>query len=144
MACMARMARLYDSHGSLVRTLSKLEKERQKVSAQNVCAVVLAFAFPGTLINRHTNCSNYTSVFNVLVTSITTSQAKIQTTIFFSRTFPNHRSIQNKIKIHVYHKRQTSDSCSEFLRIEKSRYKHSRTTHMVKTGIKLLIFVQKQ
>ena len=138
---MARVARCHGLHGSLVRTLSKLEKERQKVSAQNVCAVVLAFAFPGTLINRHTNCSNYTSVFNVLVTSITTSQAKIQTTIFFFRTFPNHRSIQNKIKIHVYRKRQTSDSCSEFLRIEKSRYKHSRTIHMVKTGIKLLIFV---
>ena len=122
MACMARMARLYDSHGShgsLARTLSKLEKEGQKVSAQNVCAVVLAFAFPGTLINSHTNCSNYTSVFNVLVSSITTRQAKIQT-IFFFRTFPNHRSIQNKIKIHVYHKRQTSDSCSEFLRIEKA------------------------
>ena len=96
MACMAHMARLYDSHGShgsLARTLSKLEKEGQKVSARNVCAVVLAFAFPGTLINSHTNCSNYTSVFNVLVSSITTRQAKIQT-IFFFRTFPNHRSIQ--------------------------------------------------
>ena len=138
---MARMARLYDSHGSLARTLSKLEKERQKVSPRNVCAVVLAFAFPGTWINSHTNCSNYISVFNVLVSSITTRQAKIQTTIFFFRTFPNHRSIQNKIKIHVYRKRQTSDSCSEFLRIEKSRYKHSRTIHMVITGIKLLIFV---
>ena len=141
MACMARMARVYDSHGSLARTLSKLEKERQKVSARNVCAVVLAFAFPGTLINSHTNCSNYTSVFNVLVSSITARQAKIQTTILFFRTFPNHRSIQNKIKIHVYRKRQTSGSCSEFLRIEKSRCKHSRTIHMVKTGTKLLIFV---
>ena len=137
---MACMARLYDSYGSLARTLSKLEKEWQKVSTRNVCTVVLAFAFPGTLINSHTNCSNYISVFNVLVSSITTRQAKIQT-IFFFRTFPNHRSIQNKIKIHVYRKRQTSDSCSEFLRIEKSRYKHSRTIHMVKTGIKLLIFV---
>ena len=137
---MACMARLYDSYGSLARTLSKLEKEWQKVSVRNVCTVVLAFAFPGTLINSHTNCSNYISVFNVLVSSITTRQAKIQT-IFFFRTFPNHRSIQNKIKIHVYRKRQTSDSCSEFLRIEKSRYKHSRTIHMVKTGIKLLIFV---
>ena len=81
MTCMARMARLYDSHGShglLARTLSKLEKEGQKVSARNVCAVVLAFAFPGTLLNSHTNCSNYTSVFNVLVSSITTRQAKIQ------------------------------------------------------------------
>ena len=140
---MACMARLYDSYGSLARTLSKFEKEWQKVSARNVCTVVLAFAFPGTLINSHTNCSNYISVFNVLVSSITTRQAKIQT-IFFFRTFPNHRSIQNKIKIHVYRKRQTSDSCSEFLRIEKSRYKHSRTINMVKTGIKLLIFVQKQ
>ena len=140
---MACMARLYDSYGLLARTLSKLKKEWQKVSARNVCTVVLAFAFPGTLINSHTNCSNYISVFNVLVSSITTRQAKIQT-IFFFRTFPNHRSIQNKIKIHVYRKRQTSDSCSEFLRIEKSRYKHSRTINMVKTGIKLLIFVQKQ
>ena len=137
---MACMARLCDSYGSLARTLSKLEKEWQKVSARNVCTVVLAFAFPGTLIKSHTNCSNYISVFNVLVSSITTRQAKIQT-IFFFRTFPNHRSIQNKIKIHVYRKRQMSDSCSEFLRIEKSRYKHSRTIHMVKTGIKLLIFV---
>lgn len=34
------------------------EKERQKVSPRNVCAVVLAFVF--SLINSHTNCSNYT------------------------------------------------------------------------------------
>ena len=36
------------------------EKERQKVSAGNAFAVVLAFVFPVTLINSHTNCSNYT------------------------------------------------------------------------------------
>ena len=59
------------------------EKERQKVSARNACAVVLAFVFPVTLINSHTNFSNYTCVFNVLVSSITTRQAKMQTTIFF-------------------------------------------------------------
>ena len=68
------------------------EKERQKVSVRNACAVVLAFVFPVTLINSHTNCSNYTCVFNVLVSSITTRQAKMQT------TFPNHRSLQNKIR----------------------------------------------
>ena len=44
---------------------------------------------------------------------------------------------------HVYSKRQTPDSRREFLRMENKQIKTARTILMDKTGVKLLIFVQK-
>ena len=47
-------------------------------------------------------------------------------------------SVNNReIRIHVYRKRQTSDSSREFLSIENKQIKTVRTIPMVKTGIKL-------
>ena len=44
---------------------------------------------------------------------------------------------------HVYSKRQTPDSRREFLRMENKQIKTAKTILMDKTGVKLLIFVQK-
>ena len=44
-----------------------------------------------------------------------------------------------KIKIHVYAKRQTSDSSWEFLQIENKQIKMSRKMFVYKTSLKLLI-----
>ena len=46
-----------------------------------------------------------------------------------------------RIKIHLYRKRQTSDSSREFLRIENKQIERVLTIPVVKTGINLLIFV---
>ena len=52
----------------------------------------------------------------------------------------SHNCLFDIREIHAYLKRQTSDSCWEFLRIENKQIEIVRTIRMVKTGIKRLIY----
>ena len=54
--------------------------------------------------------------------------------------FSRFITINRETKIHVYAKRQTSNSSYEFLRIENKQIKQSTTILMYKTGVKILIF----